>query len=115
MSSTSASGVRAAAGRTNNSSSARCTIVPLVVATPGGSGSFSMLEKRNCIGHDVNDDTRDGDNDIGTGKVGAGTAVSVMSAIVDGGCHRDEASRTSSAIPTGSMNGVKWFQASFST
>ena len=56
-----ASGVRSAAGRTNSNSSARCTIVPLVVATPGGSGSFSMLENRNCIGHEVNDDTRDGD------------------------------------------------------
>jgi hypothetical protein len=40
--------------------------VPFVVATPGGSGSRSMLENRNCIGHVVNDDTRDGDNDVGT-------------------------------------------------
>jgi hypothetical protein len=26
-----------------------------------------MLEKRNCIGHDVNDETRDGESVIGTG------------------------------------------------
>ncbi len=89
-------------------------MVPLVVAIPGGSGSFSMLENRNCIGHDVNDDTRDGDNDIGTGNVGAGTAVSVMSAIVDGGCHTVAASEMIAAMAGGSMNGVKWFQLSFS-
>ena len=74
-----------------------------------------MLENRNCIGHDVNDDTRDGDSDIGTGKVGAGAAVSVMSAIVDGACHRVAASRTIAAIATGSTNGAKWFHSSCST
>jgi hypothetical protein len=42
-------------------------MVPRVVATPGGSGNFWMLENLNCIGHEVNDDTRDGDSDIGTG------------------------------------------------
>jgi hypothetical protein len=42
------------------------------------------------MGHDVKDDTRDGDNDIGTGNEGAATAVSVMPAIVDGPCHRVE-------------------------
>ena len=60
-------GVRSAADRTNSNSRARCTTVPLVVATPGGSGSFWMLENRNCIGHDVNDETRDGESVIGTG------------------------------------------------
>ena len=63
----SASGVRSAAGRTNSSSSARCTSDPFVVRDRGGSGSFSMLENRNCIGHDRNDRTRDGDSDVGTG------------------------------------------------
>ncbi len=74
-----------------------------------------MLEKRNCIGHDVNDDTRDGDNDIGTGNGGAGTAVSVMSTIVDGPSHRVAASRTSAAIAAGSTKGAKWFHSSCST
>jgi hypothetical protein len=46
-----------------------------------------MLEKRNCIGHDVNDDTRDGDSDVGTGNTGA-VAGSVMSVIVRGACDR---------------------------
>jgi hypothetical protein len=30
------------------------------------------------MGHDVNDDTRDGDNDVGTGNTGAGAALSLM-------------------------------------
>ena len=46
-------------------------MVPLVDATPGASGSFSMLENLNCIGHEVNDDTRDGESDVGTGKAGS--------------------------------------------
>ena len=53
-------------GRTNSSSNARWTIVPLVVATPGASGSRWMLENRNCMGQTVKDDTRDGDSDVGT-------------------------------------------------
>jgi hypothetical protein len=47
--------------------------VPFVVATPGGSGSRSTDEKRNCIGQLVNDDTRDGDSELGTGKRGSGS------------------------------------------
>jgi hypothetical protein len=62
-------------------------MLPLVVAGPGASGSFSMLEKRNCIGHEVNDDTRDGDSDVGTGNVGAGASVSIMRFIVERGCN----------------------------
>jgi hypothetical protein len=41
------------------------------------------------MGHDVNDDTRDGDNDVGTGNTGADAARSSMGAIVGRGCHTD--------------------------
>jgi hypothetical protein len=47
-----------------------------------------MLENRNCIGHDVNDETRDGDSDVGTGKTGARSAVVLMEVIVGRGCGR---------------------------
>ena len=96
-------------------------MLPRVVAGPGASGSFSMLENRNCMGHDVNDDTRDGDNDVGTGNVGAEAAASVMEGIVGRGCHgvgatvsrvQPTASVISDAIAAGSMNGVKWFHSS---
>jgi hypothetical protein len=95
-------------------------MLPRVVAGPGASGSFSMLENRNCIGHDVNDDTLDGDNDVGTGNTGV--ASSVIQRIVERGCHsvvrtpdpagvparhHRAASRMSSAMAEGSMNGVK--------
>ena len=42
------------------------TIEPFVVWMPGGSGSFSMLVKRNSSGHVVNESTRDGERLVGT-------------------------------------------------
>ncbi len=59
--------VRAAGAAANSSSSARCTSEPLVMCGLGASGSFSMLEKRNAMGHEVNDSTRLGDRLVGTG------------------------------------------------
>jgi hypothetical protein len=59
---------------------------------PGGSGSFSMLENRNCMGQVVNDETRDGDRLVGVGNTAATSGASgalvpsSMSVIVDGGC-----------------------------
>jgi hypothetical protein len=55
------------AGLMNSSSSTRWTMEPLVAWTLGGSGSFSMLAKRNAMGHDVNASTRLGDRLVGTG------------------------------------------------
>jgi hypothetical protein len=63
-------------------------MLPFVVAGPGASGSLSMLENLNCIGHDVNDDTREGDNDVGTGNTGVVGVTVDMLAIVERGCHR---------------------------
>ena len=99
-------------------------MLPFVVAGPGASGSFSMLENRNCMGHDVNDDTREGDSDVGTGNTGPDAARSIMRAIVERGCHRvavaaslqaaisGSPSAITAAMAAGSMNGVKWFQSS---
>ena len=91
-------------------------MLPLVVATPGGSGSFSMLENLNCIGHEVNDETRDGERFIGTVKAGATSSVamvSLMATTIREGCHRDDvpmpqrASTMSCALSSGSMNGPR--------
>ena len=41
--------------------------MPLTAWGLGGSGSFSMLEKRNARGQLVNDSTRDGERLVGTG------------------------------------------------
>ena len=79
-----------------------------------------MLENRNCIGQLVNDDTLDGDRDIGTAKTGSGagaptgsSTTASTSVIVDGGCDRraeraqPAASAISPAMPEGSTNGSK--------
>ena len=82
-----------------------------------------MLENRNCMGHDVNDDTREGDSDVGTGNTGAGAALSIMGVIVERGCDgvglpgrigwcQPTASAMIFAMAAGSINGVKWFQSS---
>ena len=49
-----------------------------------------MDEKRNCIGHDVNELTREGDNVIGTVYAGmsVSAAISVMMATIPMSAHR---------------------------
>ena len=58
-----------AAGWEKASSRARWTSEPRVVWIDGGSSIFSMLTKRNSIGHDVNASTRLGDRLVGTSYV----------------------------------------------
>ena len=73
--------MRSGAGSKNSSSSARCTSEPLVVATLGRSGSFSMLENRKASGQERNDSTREGDRLVGTAHgetVVADAAASLM-------------------------------------
>lgn len=48
-----------------------------------------MLENRNCMGHEVNDETRDGDNDVGIGKTGSAST----SVIVRPGCYGERDAR----------------------
>ena len=62
-------GVRSTAGWVKASSRARWTSEPRVVWIDGGSSIFSMLTKRNSIGHDVNASTRLGDRLVGTSYV----------------------------------------------
>src|SRR4051812_31159269 len=60
------SGVRAAGGSQNSSSSARWTSVPLTAGTDGGSGRWSMAENRNANAQSLNVDTLEGDNEDGS-------------------------------------------------
>ena len=84
----------------NSTSSARCTIEPLVAAVLGGSGSFSMLAKRNAIGHEVNASTRLGDRLVGTTKL--------TGQVYEGGARQPRCSATRAAISSGWVIGAKW-------
>lgn len=55
-------------GRQNSRSSVACTSVPLVAGADGGSGRRSMAEKRKARAQSVNDETFDGDSELGSGR-----------------------------------------------
>src|SRR6185503_13452443 len=86
----------------------------------GGSGSFSMLEKRKASGQLVNDSTRDGERLVGTGygmapMVGRGCREVAGPVGVDQPYPDQRRGRTSSAKATtsratasGSCMGPKW-------
>ena len=67
--------VRSGAGSKKSSSRARCTREPLVAAGDGGSGRRSMVENRKARAQSLNDDTLDGDSDVGRGSTIAGKAT----------------------------------------
>src|SRR3954454_20144917 len=60
--------VRSGAGRQNSRSRAACTRVPLVAGAEGGSGSRSMLEKRNASAQSVKVETFDGERLVGSSR-----------------------------------------------
>ena len=43
--------------------------MPLTACGDGGSGSWSMAEKRNARAQSLNDDTFDGDSEVGSGRL----------------------------------------------
>lgn len=80
----------------NSSSSARCTVVPLIAGIDGGSGSLSIAEKRKARAQSLKVETFDGDSEVGSGRA--------MSRCYDPAVTLE---RMDVAMPAGSSSGPK--------